>query len=157
QNIQGAGGADVVHGERIGDALRDGGQGGEVEDGVAPGDRGGGIAGKGDAALEEGDVSAEGGDVFALSGGEVVEDADLVARVQKAGDQVGADETGAAGHETGFHGGVLVSRDGDRRAGSGRPAKSVKKVQKRPGNGMMFRRNVYFIEFSKRPSPLAAS
>ena len=52
------------------------------------------------------------GDVLLAAGGEVVEDADLLAALDERVRQIGADEAGAAGDEVMGHDRVLLSRTG---------------------------------------------
>src|SRR5207249_4729212 len=103
EDVQRAGGADVMTGERVLDAALDGGEGGEVEDEFGPFDRGADDRGVGDGALDEVDVVAGGAQVIRVAGAKVVEDADLLPGGEQRVDQMRADEPSAPGHENLAH------------------------------------------------------
>src|SRR5690348_17921343 len=53
----------------------------------------------GDAGLNEADFSYHTCEIFFFAGGKIVEDSNIVASAQKFINDIGADESGAAGHQ----------------------------------------------------------
>src|SRR5690606_6903018 len=99
EQVQRAGDVDGKRGLRIGDRARDGGQGTLVIDQLDAVDGAAEVVLVAEVAFHQLNIVGDVVEVAAVAGGEVVEDADVLAIGEEAGDEMGANESGAAGDE----------------------------------------------------------
>jgi hypothetical protein len=117
QDAQGAGGVGLVAADRVVDAAWDAGHGREVDHRLGAVDGLGQAVGLEDRAFDETRLKA--GEIAGVAGGEVVDDGDVVARIQQAADEIGADESGSSIDEDSYGGSVAERNAGNASAYDG--------------------------------------